>query len=70
VVKALEAHMFVVGIKQMPGRKGTTLGWQEKQNGFSPDLCSAILRAWVGDKDASRYNEIAQTGANYGTNVS
>lgn len=67
-VKSLTPHGYVIGIKQMPGRSGTTLGWRDKKNGFSPDLCSAILRTWVGDEDASRYNEIAQTKVNYGTN--
>lgn len=55
----LVEHPHVVGIKQMPGRMGSTYGWRGGPD-FINDPSYTKLAEWVGGADAGMYARIAE----------
>lgn len=49
----------VVGIKQMPGTPGQTMGWKGGDM-FHPDTSGLVLDSWVGAEDAAAYRRIVR----------
>lgn len=49
----------VVGIKQMPGIPGQTMGWKGGDM-FHPDTSGLVLDSWVGAEDAAVYRRIVR----------
>lgn len=49
---------WCIGIKGMPGRRGTTSGWQENNRHYQPDKKWTKLRELIGKEDAAYYERI------------
>ena len=55
----LHVEKTVVGIKQLPGTPGQTMGWRGGDM-FHPDRGDLVLANWVGAEDAAAYRRIVQ----------
>jgi hypothetical protein len=53
----LSSHPLVVGVKELPGRKGLTYGWRGGDD-FVKDADGEVLRSWVGANDAAVYAQL------------
>lgn len=56
----LSPHRYVVGIKQLPGRPGSTMGWRGGPI-FVEDPTANMLNQWVGVQDALQYLRMVET---------
>ena len=55
----LHEEKTVVGIKQLPGTPGQTMGWKGGDM-FHPDTSGLVLDSWVGAEDAAAYRRIVR----------
>lgn len=55
----LHEKKTVVGIKQLPGTPGQTMGWKGGDM-FHPDTADLVLANWVGVEDAVAYRRIVR----------
>jgi len=52
----LEKHQCCIGIKGLPGREGTTMGWR-RTHLFLPDSDLHVLKKLIGNEDIKKYKK-------------